>query len=100
MSDREYNGWTNYETWLVNLWLSNDSGSEEMLRETVGGCRTKYDAGRAIRAMVDEMADEWMPDQASMFADMIGAALKEVDWQKIASHYMPEEEEEIEEEAA
>jgi hypothetical protein len=26
MTDR-YNGWTNYETWCVNLWLSNDEGS-------------------------------------------------------------------------
>ena len=20
----EYNGWSNYETWLINLWLTND----------------------------------------------------------------------------
>jgi hypothetical protein len=23
MNRREYNGWTNYETWLVNLWYGD-----------------------------------------------------------------------------
>lgn len=22
--DRTYNGWSTYETWLVNLWITND----------------------------------------------------------------------------
>jgi hypothetical protein len=24
MDQAKYNGWTNRETWLVNLWLNND----------------------------------------------------------------------------
>lgn len=28
-----YNGWTNYETWCVSLWLDNDSGSYDHWRE-------------------------------------------------------------------
>src|SRR4051794_430341 len=27
MSDKRYNGWTNYETWLVALWADNDEAS-------------------------------------------------------------------------
>jgi hypothetical protein len=23
MTKKEYNGWYNYETWLVNLWMGN-----------------------------------------------------------------------------
>ena len=24
MSDKSYNGWKNFETWVVNLWLTNE----------------------------------------------------------------------------
>jgi hypothetical protein len=41
MSDQEYNGWTNYETWLVNLWMDNDPGSQDYYRETA---KEMYDA--------------------------------------------------------
>ena len=26
MTEEKYEGWENYETWAVNLWLSNDEG--------------------------------------------------------------------------
>ena len=29
-----YNGWTNYETWVVNLWIDNEQGSQDFIRET------------------------------------------------------------------
>ena len=32
-TDTEYNGWTNYETWNVALWIGNDEGLYQMARE-------------------------------------------------------------------
>ena len=29
----KYNGWTNYETWNVNLWLNNDQGTYDFIVE-------------------------------------------------------------------
>ena len=33
--DTEYNGWTNYETWNVGLWLGGDQGLYEMARRAL-----------------------------------------------------------------
>ncbi len=32
LTDQTYNGWTNYETWNVALWLGNDEGLYNMAR--------------------------------------------------------------------
>ena len=34
LTDTEYNGWTNYETWNVALWINNDEGLYNIARET------------------------------------------------------------------
>ena len=33
LSDTEYNGWTNYETWNVALWLQNDENLYYLCRD-------------------------------------------------------------------
>jgi len=33
MTEKTYNGWTNYETWNVALWIGNDEGLYNMARE-------------------------------------------------------------------
>ena len=32
LTDTTFNGWTNYETWNVSLWLQNDEGLYHMAR--------------------------------------------------------------------
>jgi len=32
LTDTEYNGWTNYETWNVALWIGNDEGLYDIAR--------------------------------------------------------------------
>lgn len=91
MSDTKYNGWTNYETWLVNLWLDND-GTSEMLREQAAErFETKadfdsYQFGKHVRETVEELYAEQVPE-CGMLADLVNAAFSAVNWDEIAEHY-------------
>ena len=86
MSDG-YNGWSNYETWNVKLWLDNEQGSYDE-------CRDMARRARSVNALADQLKDmihEAAPDLgASMFSDLLNAALGEVDWDEIAEAYYTE----------
>lgn len=82
---KEYNGWTNYETWNVALWLDNEQGSHFHFVDRAGAL--DMDAARLaseIYASVSESA----PDLGtSTYADLLGAALSSVNWYDIAESF-------------
>lgn len=75
MERREYNGWTNRETWLVNVWFNPE---------------TKADLEYAKEAL--EEAYDNCPD---FIRDFI--ALEEINWSELADALDPDLEEEEEE---
>lgn len=77
-----YNGWKNYETWAVSLWLNNEEGTHVELRDILRRELDNYKAADIIKDWVNEMA----PDMgATLWADLMMAALSEVDWVEIAT---------------
>jgi len=85
----KYNGWTNYETWNVKLWLDNNQGDQKhMLELASDDTLTTYEVAQRIKAEIEEAAEMWMSDQASMFADLLNSALSEVNWYEIAQSYI------------
>jgi hypothetical protein len=88
-NDQEYNGWKNYETWNVALWINNDQGLQEtvrdMARECVDNEHANYDLSHAIKDLIEEMNP--LNDTADLFTDILNAALSEVDWDDLAESF-------------
>ena len=86
-----YNGWTNYETWNLNLWMDGD----EYLRELAQGAGDLREAEETVREYIEELAEMLFPgifdgEKAAFVGDMFSASLREVNWVEIAEHYRDE----------
>jgi hypothetical protein len=81
-----HEGWTNYPTWAVNLWLSNDEG---LYREARRRAAAEPDPYRLSIDLKDWVTNELAPDlEASFTADLLSYALGGVDWMEIAQHWL------------
>lgn len=79
-----YQGWTNYETWCVALWLDNEEGSYNYCVELATNNRSAYELGEVLKEMHQEAA----PEVTGVFADLQNAALSAVNWRELAEHYL------------
>jgi hypothetical protein len=82
--DRGYQGWTNYETWLVALWLQND---EALYESAMDALRIDHEDDRPdvqLKDFVEELAQEGIE---GFQLDLINAALAEVNWSEIAQSF-------------
>jgi hypothetical protein len=102
MTKKEYNGWHNYETWCVNLWLGNDEGSYNYWRERAQEAwdnaeaernftrdeRATLDLSDTLKSEIDDDAEDngALPKLEGLYADLLNAALSEVNWHEIAEH--------------
>lgn len=110
--EKGYNGWSNYETWAVKLWIDNEQGSYQYWRDNTreawenakedrrySGQTQKEAATCSLSDMLKDEHEENAPEPkvASVYTDLLRAALSEVDWYEIASAMI--EDEDLKEEA-
>ena len=99
--EQGYNGWSNYETWAVKLWLDNDEGSyiywtdvaSEVIKEE-DNCDEGAFASRLSDQVRNEEEDRCPID--GMAADLLGAAFDSVNWYEIAEAFIAEAKENAE----
>ena len=75
MSDNTYNGWTNYETWRVNLEIFDTY----IFEDTSYPISPEY-----VRDIAEEIIDTSAPD--GLAKDYAMAFLNTVNWFEIAEH--------------
>jgi hypothetical protein len=106
MTKNEYNGWYNYETWAVNLWLDSEESSQNYWNERASlAYETAADSvsayanftgreifsreERAVLALEKQLQsehEEALPSLTGFAADLLNAAMSEVNWREIAQH--------------
>ncbi len=90
----DYEGWSNYETWALALWVDNDQGLHEMVIEEgvrllgteAGEDDIKYKLGAWLKDQVGEMNP--LSGEASMFSDLLSGAISEIDFREAAEHFI------------
>lgn len=106
----DYNGWTNYETWCVKLWMDNDEYTyndwNDRAREAWDAADHDHDEARTrladmLRDYWDRESDERLAELGgqvpnSCYADLLNAALSEVDWHEIADSLLEDNQPEAE----
>ncbi len=91
----KYNGWTNYETWLVNLHYDNffQEQAEDLYQDALA-CDTfskEENAAHALCEYIEETVTEfnYNPDaDTALVNDIVNAALSSVNWYEIAANYI------------
>lgn len=79
MTDTTYNGWTNYETWVVNLWLDNDG--------YYNNCEYRSNDAYQLGQMIRDDLEQVQPEVTGLWADIINAAMRQVNWKEIGAAF-------------
>ena len=103
MQKLEYNGWYNYETWNLKLWLDNDQDTYNMVQDKAKSLIKKHEGvfiedaatelekfNKAEFALADWLKEYTLKNtpelKASFYSDVLNASIREVNFHEIAKH--------------
>jgi hypothetical protein len=84
--DKQYNGWTNYETWRVNLEIFDGQTGKDLGISNMKSA----DAAAVLKEFVEELMEAG--STAGLARDYAMAFVSEVNFYEIAKHLNDEEE--------
>jgi len=93
----EYQGWKNYPTWAVALWINNDEGLYNYVLEAADDLRRDFSGRELIHhvvavldALIESMVDEQAGGPSGPLGDLLQYAIDEVDFAEIAENFLEE----------
>ena len=98
-STKQYNGWNNWETWLINLHVSNDEGWTQQRDEILARFETTEDSPEdnvyLLSKELKNFIEEYLADYETfngkfspLIADMVNGCLDSVDWRELAETWL------------
>jgi len=100
MKDNKYNGWTNYETWNFNLWITNEESDHEYALEMAFDSEHKYELSKKLEEWACFMASDVLTSYEythGFIKDMVNSSIKTVNFYEVAEHLWETRQEAIKE---
>ena len=89
--NREYNGYSNYETWNFMLWAGNDQPLYKLVQKAVKRCK---ELGGDISDLANDLNDitheEAQELKTSFYSDVMMASVREVNYHEVAKQLLEE----------
>jgi hypothetical protein len=92
----EYNGWPNYETWLMNLWYGDyfysyvSEGIEDGYID-LETSRDAYELGNMLKDHVEELIEmDGQVPSSGFVADLFNGAMRDINWYSIGDSLISE----------
>jgi len=91
VKETTFNGWVNYETWAVNLWLTNDEDTSKQLDKILKNFITPQRKADKLRLLVQDWMYDYirktLDNENGMFIDLLRSAVNNVNWDAIIEHH-------------
>jgi len=96
----KYNGWTNYETWNFNLWITNEEEDYSHALEMAFDSEHEYELSKKLEEWAEDMANDVLTSYEyahGFIKDMVNSSIKTVNFYEVAEHLWEERQEAIRE---
>jgi len=114
-----YNGWKNYETWSVKLWLDNEEAGQALQQELLEQAQNEvaqelanptewthevfkigpnWSKEEAVQFILVSLLKDYITennplnDTASLYSDLIATAIDKVSFRELAAHIVADDE--------
>ena len=84
-TNNTYNGWSNYETWLAGLWLTNDQSNYCVLQEALELKGEALDKANCLKKHMSWQLEDEITE-ASLWQDLLQCAFDRINWIEIINN--------------